>query len=510
MDKILIRSTPKLTPTKITVPDMDNVKGANSTKAFSPDQSMEGHASRRGSMTPIIQIGGLRLPESMVKSLSIWQNDLLPSITLSIIDTDGVFGAGIYPVADILISVFIRSQNEQLKSLSADYLITSISSVVVPNSNMTIYTFVGELHVPKINGLYSKSYKDMTSLEALKKVADDLQLGFADNQPENTNDKMTWLMPNYSYKSFIHHIKKFAYRDDSNFFDCFVDRYYILNFINVEKMFAQDPELDKGLIAVEQTLLDRRKKSEGEEEPDVTDQISIILSNQTGMKGTEFFITDYSLMGHHGEILANHAIRKHAYWYDHGGNSDPETLDSVNFINHFTEPIQTPNANDGLAPQTVNIPDFKDDKPGRSESGVWMGIDYSNAHQSYKFASMLNEHNLLETKKNELKVSLEGININVLRGSRVAVLIYLPRTAAQQANSARAEAQQLGKVEDELEEGSRETGIGQDSQVLDKALSGFYYVSAIKYTYINEKFHTEMILSRRHWKLPRPKNKVKL
>ena len=237
MDKILIRSSPKITPTKISVPDMDNVKGADQGKAYAVDENVEGHASRRGSMTPIVQIGGLRIPEKMVKSLSIWQNGLLPEISVSLIDIDGVFGAGLYPVADILISVFIRSQNEQLKSLSADYLITSISSVVVPHSNMTVYTLVGELHVPKINGMYSKSYKNMTSLEALKKVADDLQLGFADNQPENTNDKMTWLMPNYTYKSFINHIKKIAYRDDSNFFDCFIDRYYILNFINVEKCF---------------------------------------------------------------------------------------------------------------------------------------------------------------------------------------------------------------------------------------------------------------------------------
>ena len=32
----------------------------------------------------------------------------------------------------------------------------------------------------------------------------------------------TWIMPNYSYKSFISHIKKMAYADDSNFFDCFI------------------------------------------------------------------------------------------------------------------------------------------------------------------------------------------------------------------------------------------------------------------------------------------------
>jgi hypothetical protein len=510
MDKILIRSSPKITPTKISVPDMDNVKGANEGRAYSVDENVEGHASRRGSMTPIVQIGGLRIPEKMVKSLSVWQNDLLPEISISIIDVDGVFGAGLYPVADILISIFIRSQNEQLKSLSADYLITSISSVVIPHSNMTVYTMAGELHVPKINGMYSKAYKNMTSLEALKKVADDLQLGFADNQPENTNDKMTWLMPNYTYKSFINHIKKIAYRDDNNFFDCFIDRYYILNFINVEKMFSQDPELDTGLLALEQTALDRRRKSEKDEPDESTDSIEIVLSNHTGIKGSEFYIADYSLMSHHGEVLANNALRKHAYWYDHGGNDDPETLDTVNFIDHYVEPLQTAVSNDGLSPQTVNIPDFKDDKPDRSVSGAWTGIDYSNAHRSYKFAGVLNHQNLLETKKNEMRIVLNGININVLRGSRVPVLIYLNRTASHRANSARVEPEELGGVEDVLDQGILDSTDGPAQQILDRALSGFYYVSSIKYSYHDEKFFTEMLLSRRHWKLPRPKNKVRV
>ena len=510
MDKILIRSTPKITPTQISVPDTDNAKGPTGVVAYKQDSTTEGYASQRGTMAPVVLVGGLRVAENSIKSLTIWQYGLLPEITLSVIDADGIFGAGFYPISDILISVFIRSQNQQLKSLSADYLITSISSVVIPNSNMTVYTFAGELHVPKINGMYSKSFKDMTSLEALKKTADDLQLGFADNQPENTNDKMTWLMPNYTYKSFINHVKKLAYRDDNNFFDCFVDRYYILNFINVEKMFSQDPETDKGFLALEQNLLDKRKLSDNDDRGEASEQVDIILSNHTGTKGSEFHIIDYSLMGHHGEILANNALRKHAYWYDHGGNTDPGTLDSVNFIDHFTEPIQTPVANDGLAPQTANIPDFKDDKPGQSVNGVWLGIDYSNAHQSYKFASLINDHNLLETKKNEMRVTLAGININVLRGSRVPIMIYLDSSAAQQANTMRTDIKKADNSPQKMVEEDPAIVDSSNPQVLDKALSGFYYVSTIRYRYFEEKFYTDLTLSRRHWKLPRPKNIVKL
>ena len=195
MDRILIRSTPKITPTKISVQDIDSPKDANGNLVFSPDLSQAGYAARKGSATPIIIIGGSRIPEESIKSMTVWQEDLLPKISITITDTESVFGAGAYPIANILASVFVKSQNQALKSLSADYLITSIGSVSIPNTNATIYTLTGELHVPKLNGNFSKSFKQMTSLEALKRVADDLQLGFADNQPDNTNDRMTWLMP---------------------------------------------------------------------------------------------------------------------------------------------------------------------------------------------------------------------------------------------------------------------------------------------------------------------------
>ena len=504
MDRILIRSTPKITPTKISILDIDNAKGENGNDpAFSPDKAPTGYAARKGSVTPIVVIGGSRMPEGAIKSLTVWQEDLLPKISITITDTESVFGAGSYPIANILASVFVSSQNKALKSLSADYLITSIGSVSVPNSNATIYTLTGELHVPKLNGNFSKSFKQMTSLEALKKVADDLQLGFADNQPDNTNDRMTWLMPNYSYKSLIHHIKKMAYRDDSNFFDCFIDRYYILNFINVEKMFAQDPELDKGFLALAQTVIDKRRSGNDNGTTEVTDEIDIVLSNHVSTKGSEFYISEFSLSGYHGEVLANHGLRKHAYWYDHGQNTDHTKLDSVNYVNHFTEPISTPIANDGLRPQTTTVTEYSD---AQSVGSTWSGIDYGNAHASYKFSNLVNHHNLLETKKNQLKISLAGFNINILRGSRVAVALFLEKYSAANAAAARAEIEDLDKVPDALDKENSQNSDSVMGQVLDKSLSGFYYVSAIKYLYNQGTFKTEMTLSRRHWLLPRPTN----
>jgi hypothetical protein len=322
------------------------------------------------------------------------------------------------------------------------------------------------------------------------------------------NDKMTWLMPNYTYKSFIHDIKKRAYRNDDTFFDCFIDRYYNLNFINVEKMLNQEGDTEKGLVALEQTAIDKRRIQENSETTENSLETPIVLNNHPGSKGSEFYIVDYKLDGNHGEILANHALRKHVYWYDHGGNPDPKKTDDANFKDQYLEPIQTPKQNNGKEPQTVNLDEFRN---AQTVSGVWVGIDYSNAHRDYKFAEEINTHNLLEIKKNQLHVTLEGININILRGSRVSVLIYLSQTAARAAASSRAKAGDAAKATENVDPEERlSTDPGAPRLVADKSLSGFYYVSAIKYSYHDNAFQTEMTLTKRNWLLPRPKNDLKI
>jgi hypothetical protein len=89
-------------------------------------------------------------------------------------------------------------------------------------------------------------------------------------------------------------------------------------------------------------------------------------------------------------------------------------------------------------------------------------------------------------------------------------MIFLEKQEALIANSARNEPGDRSASALELDQANDDNFNNPGAQVLDKQLSGFYYVSSIKYDYIDGKFHTDMILSRRQWRLPRPKNKVSL
>ena len=68
-----------------------------------------------------------------------------------------------------------------------------------------------------------------------------------------------------------------------------------------------------------------------------------------------------------------------------------------------------------------------------------MGTDYGNAHISYKYAKLVNNHNREETDKNLLRVKLDGINHNISRGARLAVDIYGDRLKKSSDDSVKDE-----------------------------------------------------------------------
>jgi hypothetical protein len=515
-NKVLIRSTPTIKPHLFEFADFESSQASKDDKKMFNGE-LTGFTQRRGIYEPVVMVGKVKLSQGSIKALSLWQNDLLPTISITFIDDGHIFTSRGYPISNITVSVFIQSPVKKLKSMAADFLITSVSSMPIPDTQSVIYTLSGELNVPILNGNYSNSYANMTSIQVLQQVAKEMQLGFADNQPEGTNDLMTWIMPNYTYKSFLKHVTKFAYKDDNNFFDFFIDRYYVLNFINVEKQFSRDKEIDTGYMALDQTQIDKRR-TDPEKDDETEIEVPLILTNYPDAAHTEFFITDFSMTSNHGEILKNHAIRKYAYWYEHGENPEPDkNTDDVNFHVQFIEPLTSTIENDGTVAQTVTISDYindlnnpktESDNDPKVTSGVWSGINYGNAHSQYKFAELINHHNWLETEKNTLGVTLSGFNVNILRGSRIRVDIFLDRQAASAANVLATDNDpESKKFLNNLESGDAYVDGKASSVVYDRALSDFYYVSAMSYQYINGKFETSLSLSRRQW-MKQPENKV--
>jgi hypothetical protein len=486
-DLILKTLDPKITPPRIDLLDLET-KGSD-RKFRTPE--VTGYASQLGKLAPLVKIGNVRISEASIISMNVYLNSMVPTIHLSIIDPVGSMTSVTFPKTNPLMTVYVAPNHSKLKSFSQTFLITSVIPIPLDNTS-TRYDFFGELYVPNLRGNFVKSYSKLTSGQTLKKVAEELGLGFATNE-DITNDSMTWINPNLTYKSFIKSVADHSYKNETSFFDCFIDRYYILNFVNVERQFNQDKDVSEGYSSYSTEAIDNSRTLNSQDlvNPDV--QVPLVLSNGSMMSQlSDRRILNHSMISDNGEILKEEGFRKRVIMYRHG-ETDPVK-------NWFVEPISSARSESGSVHQTPLLDDFV-----KNDVVKWMGTDYGNSHPNYKFAKLINTHNRLETEKNMLQIELPGFNHNIARGSRVAVAIYSTRYKQMIDDTTQDDKSSTNSQRNDTT--SNQDG-GMATEILDKYLSGFYYVKEITYHYEiikpTGRFTTRMMLSRRSW-IPEPK-----
>ena len=428
-----------------------------------------------GVTAPLIMVNGVKIEPGYILSMTLFQDSFLPSLKITFVDKLGMFSSYHNPVFDPLVSVYVKSQSPNLKPLRGDYLITNMTSIPIMNEAEHVISLDCELYIPNIYSNVSKSYPNMTSVDCLKKVAGELGLGFATNE-ESTDDKMTWLNPNMNYLSFIKdEVTNRAYKSDNSFFTCFIDRYYILNFINVEKQMEQDTDFDMTHIVSDLVTNSGTIKGAEQRAKDTEIVSDVVLSNHPSMQNNSNFIREFWPISNNGEILKNQSFRNRVLWYE-------TTEQKVNSF--FIEPLSTNKTATGSEHQVPIIESLR-----TMEVKKWLGFDYGNAHKHNKFARMLNHHNNLELNKNIIVARVSGFNSSLLRGIRLPVVFY--------------DESYVNSIKNALE--NKNDGASSDrGYFIDDILSDIYYIKDIVYKYetgsVGPLFYTEFILSKRNWK----------
>ena len=434
-------------------------------------------AESKGAIIPMIRfVDAYTVPEDQIIEMEISQTGFLPQCKIVIWDKNHLFTNLYNPVFDPIVSVYVKPPHPNLKPLRNDYLITHIDSSVMDDGTK-MYYIRGDLYIPRIYDNVSKSYRNMTSINCLKEVCKDLGLGYASNE-ENMNDTMTWINPNLSYYTFIRdEVAKRAYKNDQSFFTCFIDRYYILNFVNVEKQMAQDKDYDKTYVVNHSIKNLTALKSSDQNIKQDSVQADNILSNHPTSGGSVNSIKEYKVVSNNGDVLRRDAFRKRVYWYD-SAQKKP--------LNFFTEPLSTTETLTGSEYQAPIPTDL-----ATTQVKKWLGFEFGNAHKNNKFAQSINFHNMVEMDKSQLHVELNSLNPTIVRGSRVPVAIYNETYFDALKKAA------MGKI-DQISDATNYM------YYIDDMLSDVYYVKDIVYRYqVMRKpmpFSTEMVLAKRNWK----------
>jgi hypothetical protein len=470
----------------IQLSDLDTSAESSSESIVKKNKNLPDSSQKAGVNKPFIKLAGQIVVN--IEHLIIDETGFIPKLELMFTDNSGEFSGNYFPKRNLMISVYIASPNPNFKPVRSDYLITNVKSIPIHGDQFrqtltkgTTFIIKAELFVPRLYNNISKSYSSLSSSDTLKRVSQDLGLGYAQNE-FTTSDRMTWININTSPSNFIKEVASYSYQDDDSFFSTFISKEMMLTMVNVNEQL-KSLDIDKTFTSISDVYkfnISQKQKQDSQIDQISETVIDNYLSNIPMEANKPNYIYEASLVSNQGEILKKDGYKKEIYYYDHLEGNESKKIKSF-----YMAPINT----EGLSENTMLIPDDE----GLAEVGhkKWMNINYGNTHENWNAAKLINTLNNKELEKLQLKVLLKGTNFQVIKGSSVPVLMTLKiadaitkETPADGSYNPNAQNKELNEL------------------TIDSQLSGRYYVKGAKYYYSPTDpfiFSTELFLARREW-----------
>jgi len=456
---------------------------------------------------PLIKINDYIISGSEIESMVIDCNEFLPKITLQCTFVHKTFISQQMPKDGDIISVAIRNKSNLLRVIRNDYVITAVVSKqnTTEISGPTTLTFFGVLFIPWMSTAKFNISHEGTSFEAMKKLAETVGLGFATNE-DNTDDKQIWISGYTTLEDYIEETVLRSYKDDKSFYDVWVDIYYNLNFININKqLMSAENETD---LAAWLNTVDKDYTFGGDEK--TTLDTPKVLSNYDSYRATSFYINYWRPSNKATRVTYQVGTKLNCHLFEHNQNLFNDE-NSTKYWKIPMEPTYDPEKVNkyillrGRATQDINSKGKDLAKANYSYPKIyvknpWMGVQYTvsnsdqknsqwdgNHHKNYLRARLQNVINKKELEKLNVEISVTGMNMNIIKGDKLPIVLI---------QKDRVENQIISKESD-----------GAD--LLDQFYSGWYYVKGftIKFSQDNansimSNFTQTFILTRREWPPP--------
>lgn len=475
------------------------IQNDRSNGSNNPDVKRElgaGQDKSTGLNSPFMTINGYSVSK-FLDSFSLDLNGFLPVIRFSFTPLETVFISVNYPKDGDIVSAYIRSPGDFYNPLRMDFKILSVSgdvssrySLSGTDSKGTLFKFhiIAEAYIP---GLYSpkiRSFSKMNSVDVLLDVSQDLNLGFATNE-KTTSDSMTWICPNYSYYDFIQEVCLRSYKDDEqSFFDCWIDPYYNLNFINMGNQFAFDLDPKQEVLIIPGYAGGGLKVDAaipGTPTPSPA-KVPLVITNAAGAGISPFYINGYTLTSRAGNSTNEFGYITEVGFYDE--QAEEQGL-SGKYVKYDIETQTTTNVKAGAILQKGRARDNEYKNETRRE---WFGVlnyfpDLSEGvHQNYYHATIQNSINISDVSKMTLEVEIASYFPGIIRGMVLPVSIYVFDGGTRQQNSGN------------LSNKDKNTGM---NPTIDNFLSGNYVVTGMTVYWSKSLggMRQKLSLSKRTW-----------
>jgi hypothetical protein len=346
---------------------------------------------------PVLYYNSYQIEYTDIKSLELSFKQNLPSLSVAFGDTLGKIGKDGMPLDDSTISIFLNPRTKFLKPIHMDFKIVDF------DKNGTNYEIFG---VIDINDLYLRkfqSYKDMTSFELYQKVAKECGLGFNTNI-DNTNDKMTWINTGRRVYEFINDSIESSYKSDETFLTQYIDYYYNLNMIDIEKEYRRDVSKD---INISNTGIEELIKNS--KNPDTVG--SDYLTNDFSLKQSNIYFEEYKLINNSTRNSLKRGYLTRLKFYNELSKEFLEfDVDALTSESDKKISLRGAPRDDSFFKKNVNY----------EYDGY---IDTDNCHVNYSYAKVQNKINYNELDKISIICLLPTPNYNLYKFKKIYLIV---------------------------------------------------------------------------------------
>ena len=460
-----------------------------------------------GNDYPIIRINDMVLGKDDIQSMLISSKGFLPTIELSLKFANTALISKNMPKDGDMVSVFVRTNTSAINYLRNDFIINHVDSNVSSKSANNTVFLRGELFIEGFTSNNNTFGIIGTSKDVMKEIAKKFKMGFAYNDADDMDDLQNWLCCFSSPQVFIEDVTRHSWKNNMSFFKSWVDLYYNLCFVNVNKFLSSDenPEDEIDLTFFSSTVA-LNDLTSSNDKPDNAKPFLKVFSNFDSFKGSSFYISKWHPVNRSNSLSSGYSNIIHSF--THNQNVYIENKDNcedtliVNPV-YDTSKLDSYIILRGRAKYDENTnPDNEQARVNYSMQNtyinhIWSGVEYKmdkdensssnntwsgNVHHNYHNAAYQNEINDIELNKLYIEVVCDGLCLQVMRGERVPVFL---------------------KYNTPLDK-----NISPDDPGFNRFYSGYYIVDSIEYKYNGKvktgysSFSTIMSLKRREWPTP--------
>lgn len=474
------------------------------------------HTQIVGSQYPIIRINDKVFEYNNIVRMIISSTGFVPTIELSVVITGDAFQDKDFPKDGDIISVFMRANTDTLNYLRNDFVITDCDFRNNKRSSVQKMSFFGKMFIPGIESNYNVFGVIGTSKMVCKEMCRKFGIGFAYNDEDETDDFQNWICSGPP-EQFIQDVVMHAWKDNTSFFKSWIDLYYNLCFVNVNKfLLSSSGEEEIDITFSSRTDLYQAYVNDMEgETPEDANLALKVFSNRTAFKTSPFYIYKWEVTNNSGVSLsAGYSEESYTFIRNqnlYASSDDHEFCFSTlsNLPSYDRDKLETHMILRGRTTYTDNngeqMTRVNRDVQNTYIKKTWTGIEYTmddninpndktnnkwtgNVNKNYKRAPSHNSINLTELDKLYITIHVDGLCLQVMRGEKVPVLI-------------------------EHDFGSASTFVPEKENSddnINRMYSGFYIVDSIEYIYVGKDigndrtspFSTVLVLKRREWPTP--------